>query len=446
MLPGRDWCKAVSTSNRHHPSSTLRNTDFVGRQHEIGELSAALDEALSGLGRMVMLVGEPGIGKTRTAQELAAIAEQRGAQVLWGRCHEGDGAPPYWPWIQAIRAYAGSREPERLLSEMGSGAAAIAEIVSAVAEKLPDLEPAPVLEPEQARFRLFDSITTFLKTASENQPMVLVLDNLHWADRPSLLLLEFLAPELARSHLLVVGTYRDVELARGHPLSQTLGELTREHMFERMVLRGLGQEDVGKFIETSADITPQRGVVETIYGQTEGNPLFLTELVRLLQQEGELTQEGLASVRMPEGTREVIGRRLDRLSGECNRALTIASVIGREFGLDQVDRLTDDLSGDRALEVLEEAVASGVLEEVEGEVGRYRFSHALIQQTLVGELSTTRRVRLHARIAEVLEELYGDRAENRAAELVHHFGEAEMALGTEKLVFYSRLRSGPSIH
>ncbi len=198
----------MSTSNRHHPSSTLTNTDFVGRQHEIGELSAALDEALSGQGRMVMLVGEPGIGKTRTAQELAALAEHRGAQVLWGRCHEGEGAPPYWPWIQAIREYAGYREPERLLSEMGPGAADIAEIVSAVGEKLPDLEPAPVLEPEQARFRLFDSITTFLKTASQNQPMVLVLDDLHWADRPSLMLLEFLAPELARSRLLVLGTYR----------------------------------------------------------------------------------------------------------------------------------------------------------------------------------------------------------------------------------------------
>ncbi len=226
MALGKDSCKTVGRSTPH-PPSTLRNTDFVGREREIGELSAALDDALSGQGQLMMLAGEPGIGKTRTAQELAAIAEQRGAQVLWGRCHEGDGAPPYWPWIQAIRAYAGSREPKRLLSEMGPGAAAIAEIVSAVGEKLPDLGPAPVLEPEQARFRLFDSITTFLKTASQNQPMVLVLDNLHWADRPSLLLLEFMAPELARSHLMVLGTYRDVELARGHPLSQTLGELTR---------------------------------------------------------------------------------------------------------------------------------------------------------------------------------------------------------------------------
>ena len=142
------------------------SADFVGRRRELGELGAALEHAMSGQGRLVMLVGEPGIGKTRTAQELATHAEQRGAQVWWGRCHEGEGAPPYWPWVKPIRSYVQQRDVDQLRSEMGPGAAEIAEIVPEVREKLADLEQPPVLEPEQARFRLFDSVTAFLKTVS----------------------------------------------------------------------------------------------------------------------------------------------------------------------------------------------------------------------------------------------------------------------------------------
>ena len=216
---------------------------FVGRQKEMDDLKTALEDSLSGRGRMVTLVGEPGIGKTRTAQELATNAELRGAQVLWGRCYEDVGAPPYWPWVQAIRSYVRERDPDELRSEMGAGAADIAEIVSDVRERLPGLEPAPTLDdPEQARFRLFDSITAFLKGASGAQPIVLMLDDLHWADKPSLLLLEFVAREVSAARLLLVGTYRDMELNRRHPLAQTLGELTRERLFERVLLRGLSVE------------------------------------------------------------------------------------------------------------------------------------------------------------------------------------------------------------
>ncbi|MCH7653866.1 MAG: AAA family ATPase [Chloroflexi bacterium] len=172
---------------------------FVGRQAEMGQLKAALEDTLGGKGRMVTLVGEPGIGKTRTAQEPATYAGLRGCQVLWGRCHESRGAPPYWPWIQLICSYVRGHEPEQVSTEMGSGAGwpAIAEIVSDARERLPGLQTAVRLDdPEQARFRLFDSITAFLKSASGGQPLVIILDNLHWADKPTLLLLEFLAPEL----------------------------------------------------------------------------------------------------------------------------------------------------------------------------------------------------------------------------------------------------------
>ena len=425
-----------------HALDSLAGGVFVGRQREMGELKAALEDSLSGRGRLVTLVGEPGIGKTRTALELATYAGLRQAQVLWGRCYEGEGAPPYWPWVQAIRSYVRDVDPEQLRSEMGAGAADIAEVVSDVREQLPGLPAPPQLEPEQARFRLFDSITAFLKSAARRKPLVLVLDDLHWADHPSLLLLEFVARELAGARVLIVGTYRDVELSRQHPLSHTLGELNRERLFQRVLLRGLDQEDVGRFIELVSGVNPPSGLVEAVHRQTEGNPLFVTEVVRLLVQEGELTKEKADqrdswSVRIPEGVREVIGRRLDRLSERCNEALTIASVIGREFTLDQVSPLIDDISGDRLLEVLEEALSARVIEELPRTVGRYQFTHALIQETLAEELSLTRRVRLHARIAETLENLYGDDADGHAAELAHHFAQAEAMVGTGKLVHYS---------
>ena len=426
-----------------HALDSLAGGVFVGRQREMGELKGALEDALSGRGRLVTLVGEPGIGKTRTSEELATYARMRGAQVFWGRCYEEQGVPPYWPWVQAIRSYVREREPEQLRSEMGAGAADIAEVVSDVRARLPELEPAPSLDdPEQARFRLFDSIAAFLRTSGQKQPLLIVLDDLHWADKPSLMLLQFVARELANSRVLMVGTYRDVELNRQHPLAETLGELNRERLFARVLLRGLDAEDIARFIEITSGIKPPQALVAAVHTQTEGNPLFVTEVVRLLVQEGELTTERAATrdswtVRIPEGVREVIGRRLNRLSQRCNETLTIAAVVGREFELRQLEPLVDDLSEDRLLDVLEEGLDARVIEELPGSVGRYQFTHALIQETLGEELSLTRRVRLHARIAEAYEELYADSVEANAAALAHHFAQAEAVLGSEKLVRYS---------
>jgi len=446
--------KPAAWVDEAHALDSLAGGVFVGRQREMGELKACLEGALSGRGRLVTLVGEPGIGKTRTAQELATYAGLRGAQVLWGRSYEEQGVPPYWPWVQAIRSYVRERDPEQLRSEMGAGAADIAEVVSDVRERLPDLQSPPQLEPEQARFRLFDSISAFLKTASQRQPLVLVLDDLHWADQPSLLLLQFVARELSGARLLLIGTYRDMELSRQHPLAEALGELNRERLFQRVLLRGLTQEDVGHFIEMTSGNSAPRGLVEAVHSQTEGNPLFVTEVVRLLVQEGALTPDPSLSgrgetegrgegdswtIRIPEGVREVIGRRLNRLSQRCNEALTVASILGREFTLAQLRPLVEEVTEDRLFEILEEALASRVIEEFPQSVGRYQFTHALIQETLSAELSLTRRVRLHARIAEALERLYGDNAEAHAAELAHHFSQAEAVLGTEKLVRYSLL-------
>ncbi len=225
-----DGCAASLTTSATDQDATpaiegfTPSEGFVGRRQELAELKLALEDAMSGQGRLVMLAGEPGIGKTRTTQELATYAETRGAQVLWGWCYEEEGAPPYWPWVQPLRAYVLQSDPEELRSQMGPDAAVVAEIVPGIRETFPGLEPPPTLEsPEQSRFRLFDSVSTFLKTAASSRPIMLVLDDLHWADRPSLLLLQFLSRQIGDSCLLVVCCYRDMELSRQHPLAEALG-------------------------------------------------------------------------------------------------------------------------------------------------------------------------------------------------------------------------------
>ena len=277
--------------------------------------------------------------------------------------------------------------------------------------------------------------------------MILVLDDLHWADRSSLLLLQFLARELAPpqpGRLMVVGCYRDVELSRQHALSETLAQLSRSAGggFQRVILRGLDREDTARFIEASTGFEPTTGLLEALYSHTEGNPFFMTEVIRLLSESGELTAEHIGTpegMRIPEGVREVIGQRLNRLSEQCNDVLTTASVIGREFDFRLLNILSGGMSEDQLLQAVDTAVSFHLIEDVPGQMDRYQFVHALIQQTMTEEVTTSRRVRLHARIADALEALYRDDVKVHAAELAHHFAEAEAVLGTEKLVLYSPL-------
>lgn len=261
---------------------------------------------------------------------------------------------------------------------MGPGAVEIAGLVSEVREKIPGLsEEAPLGNLEQTRFRLFDAITNFLKTASQRQPILVILDDLHWADQPTISLLQFIARELRGARLLLLGTYQDVEVSLRHALSQALGELTRERLFQRISLPGLIRGDVENFIEAASGHPPLQELVDMVFRQTEGNPLFVTEVVRSLLQEGALTEEAAArgfgwSVRIPQGVREVIGRRLDPLSEGSKQALTVAAVIGREFTLELLGHLVDDMSSNRLLEVVEEALAARILEELPQTIGRYR--------------------------------------------------------------------------
>ena len=201
-------------------------------------------------------------------------------------------------------------------------------------------------------------------------------------------------------------------------------------------------EDTGDFVQVAAGLRPPQGLVESIYLQTEGNPFFMGEVIRLLAEQGELREVDLdetPSIRIPEGVREVIGQRLNRLSEQCNQTLTTASVIGREFDFKLLSALRDDLTEDQLLQVIDESLDAHLLEDSPGSAGRYQFTHALIHETLLSELSAARRVRLHVRIGQALEELYGTGAEAHAAELARHFAEAEPVLGPEKLVKYSLL-------
>ncbi len=425
------------------PALFRRQTPFVGRERELARLRAAFEQAETGQGSVVMLVGEPGIGKTRTVQELETYARLRGGAVFWGRAHEAQGAPAYWPWVQAIRSYVVTVEPETLSAHLGSGAPEVARVVSDIRARLPGLPDPPTnLEPDEAQFRLFDAVSSFLKSVASAQPLLIVLDDLHWADNPTLLLLQHVAHEVGRARLLILGAYRDVEVGRPHPLAAALAELNREQRFQRVLLRRLTEEETQTYVRVSTNVDPAREVLSSIYEQTEGNPFFLTEVVALMVEEGTLSGtslQGGVSMTVPQSVREVLGRRLDKLSEECNELLRLAAVCGREFSHDLLAAISG-YEEERLLELVEAVLRGGIIVDT-GRTGEYRFSHALIQETLLGELSTTRRVRLHGRIAEAMETLYGDRADRHSAELARHFVESA-TLGRDsalKAARYSRL-------
>ena len=398
-----------------NPLEGLAGGVFVGREREVEQMREVVESTLEGGGGLQLLVGEPGIGKTRAAEELATYARVRGARVHWGRCREDDGAPAYWPWLQAIRELVRESDPVAMAWQMGAGAAEVAQLVPEVAERL-DIEPSGPTDTEEARFRLFDSLTSFLVAAARDRPMVLVLDDLHWADEPSLLLLKYAAAEVASSGLLIVGTYRDVELGRHHPLARVLGELGGN----RITLRGLGPHDIERYIEMTAGSPAPPGLAEAVHAQTDGNPFFVGEVVRLLASEGRLADGDRASwePEIPQGVREVVGRRLDRLSKQTNQALKTAAAIGREFDAELVIRVAE-LKPAELMKAAGEAVAERLVSDL-GE-GRFSFSHALVRDTLYDELSTPQRARLHERIALALEEICGDDPTEHLGELAHHF-------------------------
>jgi DNA-binding winged helix-turn-helix (wHTH) protein/tetratricopeptide (TPR) repeat protein len=411
---------------------------FVGRERPLELLRQSLEDAMLGRGRVALLIGEPGIGKTRTAEVLARGARARGAEVLVGRCMEGEGAPAFWPWVQIVREYVAERDREALAGVMGSRAPVIGQAIPEVREKLPDLDEPPALEPAQARFRLFDSLTAFLKSAAAKRPLVLILDDLHHSDRSSLLLLQFLVRELRAAAMLVLGTYRDTELARDPASSRILGEIVREDPSRPLHLEGLTRAAVADFVERTTGREARESLVTALHEQTGGNPFFLTQVVQLLDAEGRFESDAETSVEVPlsRGVRDAIQRHLDVLSEPCHQALRVASVIGREFPLAAVSAASG-LSGEELLEALSEAISARVVSEVPDIVGRYRFSHSLIRETLYGELPTARRVQLHGRIGDALVQAYGADADPHLAELAYHYVQAAPAGRVEEAITYS---------
>ncbi|MGI8927608.1 MAG: ATP-binding protein [Tepidiformaceae bacterium] len=446
---------ALEVLYEHDPRALLDRTPFVGRAQEVAALRKKLDEACAGHGGLAMLVGEPGIGKTRTAEEFAEAAARQGAAVLWGRCYEGEWAPPFSPFAEAIRQHAVAVDNETLRRDLGGDAGVLARIVPALRERLPDIAEPPQLQPEGERFRLLDAVGGFLTSVAARAPLVLVLDDLHWADKGTIAMLRHAARETAGQRLLILGAYRDVELNRQHPLAAALADLRRERSYERVVLRGLDAAEVGELLDVVAEQDVPEALAAAISAETEGNPFFVKEVLQHLIEEGKLVSEdgrwtnkmSIAELGIPEGIRDVIGRRLSRLSDTANRMLTTAAALTGGFTWQVLEAIA--IAGTRAqqaaalpdgdgsvVDALEEALTAQVL--AEGAPGAYDFTHALIRHTLYDELSTPRRVQIHHQIGESLERIYAGGLEPHLAELAHHFYQAAPGGDVEKAIDYAK--------
>jgi AAA ATPase domain len=397
--------KAASTAVS---STRASGRPFVGRTGELHELRAALDEAQDGRGLLVLLSGEPGIGKTRLMQECAREAGGRGFGVAAGRCWEEGGAPAYWPWIQAVRALGG--EVERFAAAAGGSA-----------------------DPETVRFRLFDAAGQFLIEVARDRPLVIVLDDLHAADAPSLVLLRFVSEAIADAPIVVVGSYRDREM-RLHDGRESFAELTR--IATRIPLQGLSVDDVEAYLAGVTGDDTSRSLAARVHGLTGGNPFFLGEVVRRMAHDG-LT-EGDADLdpggRIPDEVRTLLRRRMADLPDETVGALRVAAVIGREFHLRVLER-TSRLSVARLLDVLAEAGDAGVISEDPAIPRRYGFVHDLVRETLYDDLPPAKRLELHLTIGTVLEELYRNDLDPHLSEIANHLalaapvGDVSAAIG-----------------
>jgi AAA ATPase-like protein len=425
---------------------------LVGRERELSELRQGLDNALTGRGRLYMVAGDPGVGKTALADTIGAEAVASGATVLWGRAWEGGGAPSYWPWLRILRRLAVERDIGEALAALGPEATGrLTRLIPALARAPEHLAgghdvagaaAAPAADPgesDAARFQLFDAITSLLRAAATQGPIVLILDDLHGFDHPSLLLLGFLAVHVRDSPILVIGTYREAEARLDAQLAATLGDIIRHG--QRLPLRGLRERDVAEVIERVAGRRPPDRVVRAIHQATEGNPFFVDEVVRLLNAEGRLDDATeIASVRIPDGVRETIRHRLVPLPDRTLQLLCTAAVIGREFRIDTLQRVSDADPAELD-QALSQAVDSGVIAERPSVLGAYAFSHGLIRETLYDDLGPQRRGRLHREVGLALEEHYGGDPEPHIAELAHHFFVAATAGELAKAIDYS-VRAG----
>ena len=439
----------VGQGDTHGIERTIGGTDgWVGRARETAILRDAVREVAAGRGRLVMLTGEPGIGKTRLAEETASYAAANGARVLWGRCWEGGGAPAFWPWIQLIRgSMGGARWSDRMPEHVKPGVTRIAQMVPELRSALPSpesaREPASDLplpggpSPGPERFLLFDAITGLFKWLAASTPLMMVLDDLHAADEDSLVLLRFLARELKQTRVLVVATYREIEVRQSAAHAALLSEIGREGT--TVPLRGLTLDEVAEFIRRVGRLPADQETVSSLHQATDGNPFFLDEIVRLISAERDQgnTDRPSRGFTIPDSIRTTIRRRLRPLTDRTRSLLTIASVIGREFdaGLLQT---ASGLPGEQLFESLAEAAAGVLVVEPQGDSDRYRFAHAIIAEVLRADLGRTARMQLHQRIAAALERVHGDDLTPHLAQLAHHCIESLSIGGADRALEYSR--------
>jgi len=418
---------------------------FAGRDGERDTLQLQWKSAQTE-GRTVALVsGEPGVGKTRLSAELARAAHEEGAWVLVGRCDENVAAP-FAPWIELLRFAVTHAPTELLTGHVDRHGGELTRIVPDLARRLDDVPAPRSVDPETERLALFDATTDLLEALSADAPAVVLLDDAHWADGTSLDLLRHVVRHLPQtSQVLIVVTYRDTDIDRSHPLADMIGQFRREPRVERIALHGIDEEGVRDLLTmTAGHELPEDGfeLARALSRETEGNPFFIGEILRHLIETGVLVQrdgvwEGTTSVEdagIPEGIKDVVGRRLSRLSDPANETLRTAAVIGRDFNLDLLAEVTE-LPEDTVLDHIEEAIgALRLVEEVSGAPGSMTFAHALVRSTLLDELSTTRRVRVHRKIGEALE----GRPNASAGKLAHHFAEAAATGVADKAVMYAR--------
>jgi tetratricopeptide (TPR) repeat protein len=414
------------------PSSPV----FVGRERELTELHAALERAAGGRGALFLLVGEPGIGKTRLADEIGARATELEMHAIWGRCWEAEGRPPYWPWVQVIRSLVRDHSPQALAEALGPRFAHLGQIVPELRALASVTRGEGSQEGESTRFDLFDATVGMLRAAAATTPLLLVLDDLHAADLPSLSLLEFVTHELVEARILVVGTYRPVEAEPAVAgLIALIGRAGRD-----VPLAGLSEKEVGRFIEATAGRPVPGRLVRRIHRETEGNPFFIDEMVRVLEagaDGGRWALQGAAGLPIPHGVRGAIRQRLAPLSPECRSILAAAAVSGREFELAVLARLRET-TVEALLGELGVAAVRDVVGRVPGTAGRYRFSHALVRETIYGDLPPAERMRLHRRIALLLEAYPGEPRERHLSELAHHFFEAATQTEDDRAIHYAQ--------
>jgi len=417
---------------------------FVGRATDIEALAGVYAEVAGGTRRLMLLCGEPGIGKTRLAAEFARRACEQGAMVLYGRCDE-EALLAQQPFVEALRHYVRACPARALAGRLPRVGGELRRIVPEIADRFPDLPEPLAGDPEGARSRLFEAVGSLLCEAAQSTLVVLVLDDLHWADRATLLLLKCLVRYPREARLMVLGMYRETELEADHPLCATLSDLICERYVERRALAPLDAAAVSELVDVHAgeEAPPELGQI--VYEGTEGNAFFVVEVLRHLSESGTIgvedaeSEPGIATGRLavPECVKDVIGQRVAHLGPQTNRLLATASVLGNEFELDVLQRLGTQ-EEDELVDGLESAVRARVIEEVAGPPGSYTFSHTLIRDTVYGALSGTRRALLHRRAGAAFEEARSANLEPYLPQLAHHFAQAGLSGDLDKAIEYGR--------